>query len=256
MKFKSVFLLTASIIFITCNSLAAHDGKRLDVVVIDDQLFAQGYLSGTDPVDDGGGIIRPYLNTVHGHFTNVGTSIASSTLPGFDVRLANAPQLQGHDLMLTLIGAGKWDEPPRQDGTGLAQDFGTPVLSDLSVGEIISVALQVGGSTSTDAPGTLTLASGIAGDVVDLDPNYEINFQPDNVIHFLEWELSTTNPDILASESIYTILSPDGAGPVQRLHFQSLALERHFGIQAVPEPGCLSLFAMAALAASMVRRRS
>jgi len=60
----------------------AHDGKRLDIVVIDYQLFAQGYLSGTDPVDDGGGIVRPWMNTIHSHFTNVGTNnIADSQLP-------------------------------------------------------------------------------------------------------------------------------------------------------------------------------
>lgn len=255
MKTRLILLLIAIAIFANGNTLEAHDGKRLDVVVIDNQLYAQGYLSGANPIDDDGGIIRPYLNTVHGHFTNVGTTIATSTLPGFDIRFANAPQLQGHDVMLTLIGAGKWDDPVRQDGTGLAQDFGIPVLTDLAVGEIVSASLQVGGSVSTDAPGTLTLASDIAGDMTDLDPNYEINFQPDNVIHFLEWELSTSNPDILSSESIYTILSPDGMGPSERLHFQSLALERHFGIQAVPEPGSLALIMFASAATMLVRRR-
>ncbi len=256
MKAKLVLVLPliATAIFAACDTLAAHDGKRLDVLVINNQLYAQGYLSGSDPQDDGGGIVRPYFNAVHGHFSNVGSSLAVAALPGFDIRSSNAVDLSGHDLAITLIGAGKWDEPPRQDGTGLAQDFGTPILSELDIGEVLSISSR-SDSISTDAPGTLTLASNIAGDLTDLDPDYEINLQPDNVIYFLEWELSTTHPDIRLSESVYTILSPDGTGPVQRLHFQSLALERHFGIQGVPEPSFLSLIALAATTTMFVRRR-
>ncbi|WP_157665014.1 PEP-CTERM sorting domain-containing protein [Mariniblastus fucicola] len=255
MKTKTNLVLLVAILFAACDSLAAHDGKRLDIVVINNQLYAQGYLSGTDPIDDGGGIVRPYLNVVHGHLSNVGSTIANSTLPGFDLDLDNAPQLLGHDLTLSLMGAGKWDEPPRQDGTGLAQDFGTPVLSDLSVGELLSISFRIE-SISTDNPGSITLGSDISEDLPDLDPTYEVNLQPDNVIYFLEWELSTSNPDILASETIYTIHSPPGVGPEERLHFQSLALERHFGIQAVPEPGSVCLIALAGASLLMVRRRS
>ena len=252
---KSTPVLIA-ILFASLNSLFAHDGKRLDVVVIDNQLYAQGYLSGLDPVNDGGGITRPYYNTIHSHFTNIGSNtIANSQLPGFDIRMDNASELMGHDLNLALIGAGKWDEPPAQDGTGLAQEFGTPVLSELAIGEVLSVALRTETVTTENFGESLELATSVSGDVFDIDPNYEINLQPSNALYFLEWQLSTSNPDILDSESIYTIHSPDGVGPVKRLHFQSLALERHFGIAAVPEPGALSLIGLLTLS-TFARRKS
>jgi len=252
---KTILLLLIGIVGLSaCDALSAHDGKRLDIVVIDNQLYAQGYLSGVDPIDDGGGIVRPYFNVMHGHFTNVGTTIGSTQLPGFDIRGNSSVALDGCDVGLNLIGAGKWDDPPRQDGTGLAQDFGTPVLSQLSVGEVLSASLRAE-SVSTDSPGSLSLASDISGDAVDIDPSYEINLQPDNVIYFFEWELTSSCSHIQDSESVYTILSPDGVGPVERLHFQSLALERHFGIQAVPEPGCVSLVALVFAPLVLVRRR-
>ena len=39
-----------------------------EIVVNDGQLAAQGYIS--NGVDDGGGVVRPYLNAIHGHWAN------------------------------------------------------------------------------------------------------------------------------------------------------------------------------------------
>ena len=242
MKTKLILGLLAIIAVGTQQQLEAHDGRRFDVTVIDGQLYAQGYLSGVDPINDGGGIERPYFNAIHGHFSNTNSAaLAITGLPGFDIREENASELQGFDLALTLIGSGVWDSPPAQDGSGFAQDFGEPQLTDLAADETIFASF---GSTTvdTDALGILTLATAISGDVLDIDLDYEINNQPVNSIHFLEWELSTSNPDIANSSSIYTILSPDGVGVVERLHFQSLALEEGLGVTlavAVPEPSSM-----------------
>lgn len=259
MKTKLIIVLLAIVAGGQLQPLAAHDGRRFDVTVINNQLYAQGYLSGSNPTNDGGDIIRPYFNAVHSHFSNSNSGAnAFADLPGFDIRVSNAAELQGHDVLLTLIGSGRWDSPLAQDGTGLAQDFGVPNLSDLATGETVFVS-NATELVDTSTLGTLTLAENISGDVLDIDLDYEINFQPVNAIHFLEWELSTTNPEIEDSLSVYTILSPDGVGPVERLHFQSLALERHFGVQAIvtsiPEPSSAVCLAWAASCFLMVRKR-
>lgn len=258
MKTKLIFILLAIFAGGERQPLAAHDGRRFDITVIDNQLYAQGYLS--NPLtgeNDGGGVVRPYFNAIHGHFSNSNSgSNAFASLPGFDIRISNAAELQGHDLLLTLIGSGRWDSPPAQDGTGLAQDFGVPNLTGLAAGEtmFVSNAIEL---VDTSTLGSITLAQNITGDVLDIDLDYEIDFQPVNSIHFLEWELSTSNAAVSDSVSVYTLLSPDGVGPIERLHFQSLALERHFGVQAtaIPEPSSTLCLAWGASCLLLVRKR-
>jgi hypothetical protein len=238
-------------------NLGAHEGRRLDITVINNQLYAQGYLSGDSPTDDGGGFVRPYYNAIHGHFNNVGSSGAIATLPGFDIRTPQQDGLIGFDMTLALLGGGKWAGAPAQDGSGIDQDFGAPVLSSLTASETMFLGLNgAAGGFDTDSLGNFVIGDAIAGAVEDIDLTYEIDLQPSDTIYFLEWQLSTNKPDILSSDSIYTILSPDGSGPVERMHFQSLALERHFGLSAVPEPGTVGLLMLSFAAISIRRTRN
>ncbi|MCA9282838.1 MAG: hypothetical protein KDA30_12415, partial [Phycisphaerales bacterium] len=99
----SVVLCTISALTTT---VCAHDGRRLEIKVVDNQLVAHGYVS--NGVDDGGGLVRPYYNTIHGHWTfdpTPGVVAASADLPGFD--LFDSGALAGHSLELTVVGATK-----------------------------------------------------------------------------------------------------------------------------------------------------
>ena len=96
-----------------------HDGRRLEVIVVDDQLAVHGYNSGG--VDQGGNP-RTYYNAMHDDWQNIASGIVAATadLPGFDVFNAtdsivgggSADRLQGAELTLTLHGAVKWDNSP------------------------------------------------------------------------------------------------------------------------------------------------
>jgi len=55
-----------------------------------------------------------------------------------------------------LIGAGKWVDPPAQDGTGLAQDFGTPQLTDLGIGEVLRISMRTESLTTATFGESLT----------------------------------------------------------------------------------------------------
>jgi len=246
-------------------SVEAHDGRRFDILVIDDKLYAQGYLSGANPTDDGGDIVRPYFNAIHSHFENAlnpNTQSAEATLPSFDIFAPAAEQLDGADVYLELLNVLKWEDPTPQDTSlvgemRLRQDFDIPeVLPGLGEGDQpIFVGFEDEVLNSEDG-GRLTLASDLNGPAVDLDLTYQIDDRPENVIHVLEWQLSTTKAGIESSDSVYTILSSDGVGVVERLHFRSLALERELGvtITAVPEPGSLAALAVGA-AVTMLRRK-
>jgi len=231
----------------------AHDGRRFDIQIVDGQLFAQGYLSGANPTDDGGGIRRPFYNAIHGHFENLdlpGIDAARATLPGFD--LFQGGELTGFDLTLTLNGAVKWVSPP-MDGSGMVPDGTIPSLVPLDPGEEIVVGLR-GSSVSTQNPGSLTLIQNISpSGLEDIDLTYDIADNPADVIYALDLTLSTDAPGIRSSESVFAILSPDGVGKIQRLHYASLALEEHLGIP-VPAPSS-GLIAGVGLALAARRRR-
>lgn len=216
---------------------AAHDGRRFEIQNMGNQLWAQGYLSGADPVNDGGGLIRPYFNAIHGHWTNnpsPAVTAASSTLPGFDLFLGG--DLTGFDLTLTLEGARKWVSPPPMPTAETVVDF-----TALEANEEVFVGFG-GEFVSTATPGTLTLIESVtAGGLLDIDLTYDIAAEPTAVLFVLDFTLSTSNPDIASSEIISVILSPDGTGPIERLHHASLFLESKLGVVPAPSTGALLL---------------
>lgn len=219
----------------------AHDGRRFEVKVVDNQLVAHGYNSSG--VDDGGGVIRPYYNALHGHWENnptPGVTAASADLPGYDV-FDNAEPLVGHDLVWTLTGARKWSSP---------MDGGPVVLENLGPTEEIFVTFGTS-TVSTGATfglGSLTLLNPFAGsNGGDLDLTYDIGLEPTGVLYVIESTLSTGASDVGDSGTIYTILSPAG-----ELHHAALYLESQLGAP-IPEPASLALLATGAL--TLLRRR-
>ncbi|MFI4897052.1 MAG: GC-type dockerin domain-anchored protein [Phycisphaerales bacterium JB059] len=208
----------------------AHDGRRYEVLLVDNQLHARGYNSAG--VDDGAGVTRPYYNAMHDHWSFLGAGLgATSDLPGFD--LLDPGAMAGHALTIELVGASKWENPPHMPAPGTV-----PTLSPLEAGEEIFVSFGLE-TVSTDAPGSFELASGIgAGGVTDLDLVYDILIEPSEVIFVLEFELSTDAPGVAPSSSVYVLLSPDGATPEEKLHHASLHLEGYLGT-----PVCAADFA-------------
>lgn len=211
----------------------AHTGRRFEIQVVGGQLVAQGYLSPGVP-DDGGGLVRPYFNALHDHWFNVGSG-AFADLPGFDI-FTPGP-LTGHSVSLELLGASKWVSPPIPPGP--------PVnLVPLEPGEVIEVNYGGQPQITTDTLGSFELISGLGGGgATDLDLTYTIDENPSAKIHALRWRLTTNAPGIFPSADLYTLLSPDGSTPVERLHHPSLFLENHLGIP-VPEPASVGLLAL------------
>ncbi|REK08239.1 MAG: PEP-CTERM sorting domain-containing protein [Planctomycetota bacterium] len=237
MSFRKRFAMTLCLVGTASASLFwgtaafGHSGRRLEIQVIDNQLFAQGYLSTGVP-DDGGGSPRPYYNALHDHWQNITSSVAIADLPGYDVYTPGP--LTGFDLSLELLGASKWVGPPMMPPGGTI-----PNLVPLDPGEVITIEHN-SVSIDTDGLGSLAIASGIpGGGLTDIDLLYAIDDNPAGVLHVLEWQLSTNAPGVAPSASIYTILSPDGANPMEKLHHASLYLEQHLGL--VPEPASASL---------------
>ena len=230
-------------------SALAHDGRRFEIQIHDGQLFAQGYLSGADPMDDGGGIVRPYVNSMHSHWANhvvPAIDYASGTLPGFDIFGSTA--LDGFELTLTLNAASKWVNPPLMPAPGTV-----PNLVPLEAGETVTIS-RGNPRTNTDNPGTFVLEAAVGiGGTVDMDPLYEIEKRPEGEIYVFEWILATNAPGIEASEPIYVLLSPAGDTPQIRLHHASLYLEQYFGTQ-VPAPGAAVLLGAAGVFASRRKR--
>ena len=244
---KNIASLTLALLVLLSNLSQAHEGRRLEVLIADNQLYAQGYLSGANPIDDQGGIVRPYTNAIHGHFdsndpANQIPFIAG--LPGFD--LFEIERLRSADLTIELLGARKWENPI----VGA-----TPLLTSLDADETIEIGFGFQPTINTVDLGGFTFADSITRRVSDIDLTYSIETDPADTLYALEWRLATSQPGIADSDSVYTILSPPGTGPVERLHFQSLALEANLGISTVPEPGALFVLGIGGLLAS-TRRRS
>lgn len=235
MRFLHFAFAALAVIAVT-QTASAHQGRRFDVQVIDNQLFAQGYLSpGFAP--DGGGNPRPYFNAIHGHWSNLTTNVAQATLPSFDVLTAGP--LESYNLTLELLGSSKWENPP-MDLTGVV-----PNLVPLSPSEKIAASRDTF-EIDTDSLGTLPLTlSPIPGSgAPELDMGYVIEDNPSNALYVLEWKLTTDAPGIADSGSVYTILSPDGGNPMEKLHHAALHLEKHLGLHPVPEPGSVLLSAI------------
>jgi hypothetical protein len=223
-------ITTITTLTLAAGLASAHDGRRYEVLLVDNQLHARGYNSSG--IDDGAGVNRPYYNAMHDHWSSLGAGLgATSDLPGFD--LFEPGDLAGHSLFIELVGAAKWENPPHMPVPGSA-----PTLSPLEAGEEIFVSFGLE-TVSTDAPGSFELASGIgAGGVADLDLVYDILIDPTEVIFVLEFELSTDAPGVASSSSVYVLLSPDGATPEEKLHHASLHLEGYLGT-----PVCAADFA-------------
>ena len=263
MNNKWLFLLSFTVIFIFGPSIGfAHTGRRLEVKTELDggmeKLYAQGYSSsGTD---DGSGVTRPYINVIHDHWSNV-FGAATSGLPSFDVLTAG--NLQGYSLYAELVGVTKWVDPPlvEMGGMMMVPDGTIPTLESLTTENlIVSKDSQV---VSNGALGTLTLDNSISASGEHLDLIYVIDLEPANVLYALEWVLSTDSPNIMASESIYAILSPDGANMIEKMHMESLYLESYLGngsgggggMNMSPEPSAGFLLCLGFLTVAALRRR-
>ncbi len=214
---------------------SAHDGRRLEVKVVGNQLIAQGYLSGANPVDDGAGLIRPYINTIHGHWVNNPLDTIDSafaTLPGFDVPVAGP--LAGFDLTMTLERVEKWDNVPPMPPAGTVPALETLTASD------DAVFVRVNGITvSSLNPGTVTLASELGStSVFDVDPVYDIGAEPAGSLYVVTVRLATDAPGVADSDPVSIILSPDGVGPMERLHHASLFLESQLGLPTPDSCDC------------------
>ncbi len=213
-------------------------GRLFDIAVVDGKLVAQGYNTGGF---DGGETVRPYVNSIHDHFNFIisdGQPLGVTDYPSWDVGIlpgSNISELIGFGLNVELIGSGKWINVPAQDGTGLAQDFGKPELMFFSnqfllinPAEIIRVSF--GGDTiNTLNLGGFQFSDEVTGPIADLDFKFFIDQHNATEIYFVQFRLTTNAPGVEDSDSIYVIQSPDGIGPVERMHFQSLYLERYFG---------------------------
>lgn len=264
-KTKPFLAIAAMALLITTTSVAtalAHSGRRMDLVVVDGKIFAQGYNSGD--TSDGAEFVRPYMNAIHSHWGG-----SSATLPGFDVGAEifhpvtgeqlfydyqnDAADLVGHALGIELIGAGKWATPT------MGEAF---TWEDLAAGETIEV--DYGNTTlSTDDLGSGTALSfnlvenwRADGRASDLDLEYFFNdtiTDAADSLYFLEWQISSANTAIEASDSVYTIHAP----PMQFHHF-ALASENALSVSvvAVPEPAAATMMLLGVSGLLLRRRRN
>ena len=223
-KTGATFVCAAGML-VAITSASAHDGRRFRIEVVDDTLVAQGYISGANPSDDGGGVVRPYINAIHGHWENnpaPGVNAASADLPGCDLFSGGA--LTGYSVTLTLHGATKWMDPPMMPPAGTV-----PELVALESGEEIFVSYG-GELVSSASPGAMVLLENVqSGGHLDLDLSFDIGMNPSAVLFALEFTLSTDAPGVADSGPVSIILSPDGSTMMERLHHAALYLETRLG---------------------------
>jgi hypothetical protein len=265
MQNKTQLIATAITTAILMGSAYGHDGRRLDIQVVDGQLVTQGYISGQTPVDDGNGIRRDYYNAIHGHWDSIGGILSRATLPGFDIE--DQADLLGDELWLTLTGVKKWADAPFADFVGghgehgghgghTASDIGGHFMPGfIAIPNDEWVEVGFGGPLSLNTPVRLDSSVGSEGHY-DLTFDYQTGaplsagLAPDTVLYLVEFELSTSDPSILSSDTIHVILSPSGM-TVEGSHGLSLATEEALGTP-VPEPSTL---AIAVLLLVLMRRR-
>ncbi|MEM9410728.1 MAG: hypothetical protein AAGA30_06415 [Planctomycetota bacterium] len=238
MKNFTAILVTASLFYIASFADGHGVGRLFDISVINGKLVAQGYNTGGA---DGLDFIRPHANAIHDHFNFIGTElepVGITDYPSWDVGIlegSDIAPLVGYELTIELIGSGKWVNVPAQDGSGTAQDFGTPELVTFSSADLENNPAEIirirydGNFIDTLRLGELKLLANVNGITPDLDFKYFIDNHNPTEIYFLEFRLKTNAPGIENSESVFVIQSPDGVGAVERLHFQSLYLETFLG---------------------------
>ncbi len=220
-KMKKTLGAAAAVLAAAAFTADAHDGRRFEIKVVDGQLVAHGYNSAG--VDDGAGVVRPYYNALHDHWTFlVGVNASTSDLPGFDVLVPG--ELEGHSITLTFNGATRWSDVPMMPAPGTV-----PLLEPLDPGHTLFVSFD-GQTVSTDAPGSMMLVSSVSsGGALDLDLSFDFNDQLPATIMVMEFVLSTDAPGVADSDTVYLLLSPDGANGMEKRHHASLYLENFLG---------------------------
>ena len=246
-------------------SALAHDGRRMDVQVVGDQLVTQGHITGNNPIDDGNGLVRDYFNAIHSHWgTDPSNRFSSADLPGFD--LDNESELIGDELWLELIGVKKWSDAPFGDfatgghqgaGHANASHGGTahPNFLPITTGESVLMSF----SSRVLAPGVPIQLTDDVGSAGHFDLNYDylpsdpssFELAPSDAIYLVEFQLSTSDPAIDPSDTIRVILSPPGS-EIDGSHGLSLATETALGTP-IPEPATLSV--LFAFVPAVLRRR-
>ena len=269
-KITTAALLTATMV----SAAHAHDGRRFDIQIKDGQLITQGYISGDNPTDDGNGLIRDYYNAIHAHWENIGGILSRATLPGFDVH--NQSDLLNDELWLTETGVKKWADAPFSDYAGGHNGHGgahtishstghggghfSPGFIDIPADEWVEVSFSVN-NVNTPLPfNTPFLIDSSVGNEGHYDLTFDYqsgnplaaDVSPDTALYLVAFQLSTSDPSILPSDTIHAILSPPGAS-VPGSHGLSLATEEALGTP-VPEPASLAVVAL--LPALMRRRRA
>ena len=263
MKNFSYLCIATMSLFLTLPDLClAHAGRRFEVKTEQsggmEKLYAQGYnSSGTD---DGGGVTRSYTNAIHDHWSNIFGS-ATTGLPSFDV--LDAGSLEGFGLYAELVGVTKWVDPPLMDMGGMMMvPSGTvPNLEPLTSENVI--VAKDSQMVSNSALGTLLLDDSISAAGEHLDLVYGIDLEPSGVLYAVEWVLSTDAPGVMPSDSIYAILSPDGANMSEKMHAESLYLESYLGSGSgggggmimVPEPATFMMMILGVIACAVGGRR-
>ena len=226
MKLTKTLAITSALCLAA--SAHAHNGRRLEIIIVDGQLAARGYNSAGS--DDGGGVERAYYNALHDHWhfnPAPGVVAASADLPGFD--LFEPGPLVGHEVTVTLIDAYRWVDPPVSPAPGTV-----PVFEPLAANQEV-FASYAGDSISTLMPGTLTLieSASASGDE-DIDVVYDVADEPAAQIFVLEFILKTDAPGVADSDTVHILFSPDGANPMEKRHHAALYTERFLGTPVCP----------------------
>ncbi len=239
-------LLTAVVL---AGNAEAHDGRRFQVELAVGQLVAQGVNTGNF---DGAPDRRPYRNVIHDHWQNsplIGSNAATASFPEFDI-LSPAAELQFRPLELRLLGVTKWVDPPPIPPPGTVPSF-----ESLPSDEILSLTLN-GETIDSQSLGSLFLATSVPPNgLSDIPATYAVNRRPANEIYVIETQLASSNPAVLPSDSVYILLSPDGASPMERLHHAALYLEEYIVTHPIPEPTAIAVALLGVLVVGVNYRR-
>ena len=274
---KNVSATALSALALACAPLAlAHDdGRNFELTVADFgqglQLAAQGLNFTQATASPGGPIIdpegnRPFVNAIHDHFgaavTIGNVTTARAAFPSINTfNQSGTSALEGAALSLELIDGFKFVSPrvQREQVGNVIQPVTvteTNALTrtdlDLNTEDIVVTHTGSFASVSLSNPGALLLTDSFAdSNQNDFEFFFDIGLDTTDTIYVLETVLRTTAADVADSEPVFIILSPDGTGPEERLHFESLFAEQQLGT-VVPEPSTLALLGAGWL---LIRRR-